>query len=701
MSGSIFISYRRSDASGHAGWLHDRLTQWFDADESFFDADESFFDVEHTYAGDLIPQRLADGIDTAKVVLTLIDPDWLRKINRRAAFADTDFVQGEVERALQRQDGPDGPKFIPVLMGIAARPSAAELHDSLLADVAPLLPLDVHTFQGKNANWNQQFVRLRELIAAVPGVPVPRYRAPVDTVQPFRVIEKSLNPHSSDPNDILAALQRTFEASGAAAVVSHAAIYGMGGVGKTQVALKYGLKFRDRYAGVWWYRAETDTTLQLNALDCCQIVGAAVGEGESPSLALKRWLGQTGAGAPPWLLVFNNAEDPAVLSPNLPERGDHHVLITLRDPAWSGIARLVTTAVWTPEQSTDFLARRLSVHASSHDPAALRELAEALGGLPLALEQAAGFLDKTDMAAAEYTAQVRGYESALLVLNERRAATGYERSVLATLSIAFPHLSEAAAQLMRLPEFCAPDPVPERLFREQPEHLPKALAEAVRQPLRWEKAVTGLRRYGLAERTQIKARHRVPGQPNERKEQVLHLHRLTQQAARQRMSAVAQADAGELLTLQYHALPMDAELPLHWPRYKSLVPHVLQFDRLSAHVSIDRRELAWLLDSSASYFQYGPALYAAARHGFERALARNCDDWGEEHPNTPTSMSNIAITLWHCEKRRYAVELLTRTGVACTSKLGGHHPDTFERVNILAQMRAAFDAFTSPCFNTP
>ena len=314
MSASIFISYRRSDAGGHAGRLHDRLTQWFDADALFFD-------TEQIQPGDHFPQRLADGIDGAKVVLVLIGPDWLNEINRRAALPDTDFVRTEVERALQRWAGPNGPMVIPVLLGINAPPAAAELHESLHTGIAPLLSLDVHTFQGKNADWNEQFVRLRELLAAVPGVPAARFRAPFGPVQPFRVIEQSLSPHFSDPNHTLAALQRALKSSGAAAVVSPVAIYGMGGVGKTQLALKYSLEFRDRYAGVWWFRAETDTTLQLDALDCCRFVGAAVGEGEPPSLALKRWLGQVEPGAAPWLLVFDNAEDPAALRPNLPDRG--------------------------------------------------------------------------------------------------------------------------------------------------------------------------------------------------------------------------------------------------------------------------------------------------------------------------------------------------------------------------------------------
>ena len=328
-------------------------------------------------------------------------------------------------------------------------------------------------------------------------------------------------------------------------------------------------------------------------------------------------------------------------------------------------------------------------------------MADALGGLPLALEQAAGFLDETGMAAAEYTAQVRGHDSAPLVLYEGRAATGYERSVLATLSIAFPRLGEDAAQLLRLLAFCAPDPVPERLFREQAEHLPTALAQAERQPLRWDKAVAALRRYGLAERIHIPALDRAPGQPNEHKEPAPQVHRLTQEVALHRMAAEPQADAGVLLTLLRHALPKEATLPLNWPRYSSLVPHVLQLDRLSAHVAIDRRQLAWLRDRSASYFQHGPALYTAARHSFERALAMNRDDLGEEHPNTLTSMNNLATTLWYCDERREAIELMTRTVYTCTVKLGADHPDTRARINTVAQMRAAVDDFCGTTTGTP
>ena len=197
MSAAIFISYRRADAAGHAGRLHDRLAHWWDKDALFYDLDS-------IDSGDVFPQRLADGVAGAKVVLVLIGPDWVAEINRRGALTGVDFVRVEVEQALQRHAVGGGLKVVPVLCGGAAPPSLAGFDAALHTALAPLPALDVHSFHGKNDAWHHQFVRLRELIAAVPGVPAPRYRAPLGTEQPFHVADQVLSAHFSDPHHALA-----------------------------------------------------------------------------------------------------------------------------------------------------------------------------------------------------------------------------------------------------------------------------------------------------------------------------------------------------------------------------------------------------------------------------------------------------------------------------------------------------------------
>ena len=144
--------------------------------------------------------------------------------------------------------------------------------------------------------------------------------------------------------------------------------------------------------------------------------------GSKPSAALKRWL----AGQPSWLLVYDNAEDVEAVRGFLPDGGRHHLLVTSRNPAWGGVARPVSLETWTREQGADFLAARLPCA----ERGALLALAATLGGLPLALEQAASFMEETGMTVEAYRVEAERIDTAGLILDEGRAATGYERSVL-------------------------------------------------------------------------------------------------------------------------------------------------------------------------------------------------------------------------------------------------------------------------------
>jgi tetratricopeptide (TPR) repeat protein len=628
----IFVSYRRADAGGHAGRLFDRLAHWFDADALFYDLDG--IDM-----GDTFPERIEATLERAAVVLVVIGPDWLAEINKRVSQPGVDFVRREVELALARHQAGKEVVVVPVLLGGAAMPSAHQFHEDLKVVLAPLCALDAHEFRGKQADWENQFVRLRERIAQAPGVPAPRFRTPAGAEQPFHLIDHNVSPYFQDPNHVLASLHEQLTASGSAAVLARAALYGMGGVGKTQLALKYSHEYRDLYAGVWWFRAESDTTLQLDAQDCCQTVGAPIQDGETPSAALKRWLARQ---TTPWLLVYDNAEEVAALRPHLPQAGPHHLIITSRNAAWGGLAQPVELEVWTPEQGADFLAVRLP----GAQGADLLELARDLGGLPLALEQAASYMEETGTPVDRYRTLLAGVDTEGLILDEGRAATGYERSVAATLSLAFDRLSPAAARLLRLCAFAAPEPLPERFFLEAAEHLPEELAKLATDALAWNRVAGQLRRCGLAERLEIPALDRRPGEATGRTEPALVLHRLTQQVVRVRLAQPAE-DARNLQAVLRTCCPGEASLPDHWPRFSVLAEHVIQMDRYLQPGWLDTRDHVWLLNQVVNYLWSGPALYAEAISWVRRAWEIAHQELGEEHPDTLASMNNQAVVL-HC-----------------------------------------------------
>lgn len=250
--GSIFISFRRADAAGHAQNLHDRLSGWFDPKS------ELFFDGSSIDSGQDFPQALINAVDTAGVVLVLIGPGWLDEVNRRATLTEVDFVRQEVAHALHRLDAGHDLCVIPVLLGGATMPAASALTEPLRDDLGRLCRLDAHAFQGKQDDWETQLRRLRALIAAREGAPRERYRDRSGQPRPWRVIDHALSPHFQDPGDLLAALRaRLVGVGGVAAIVGAggakaAALHGMGGIGKTQLALAYSYQHRDACAGVWW-----------------------------------------------------------------------------------------------------------------------------------------------------------------------------------------------------------------------------------------------------------------------------------------------------------------------------------------------------------------------------------------------------------------------------------------------------------------
>jgi hypothetical protein len=593
----------------------------------------------------------------------------------RAKLPAMDWVRREVETGLARRAA-GKLALIPLLLGRETLPNYASLPESLQA----LAAIEVHRFIGKDADWQHQFNRLLDKLKALPGVPSPRFRLPAGVEQPFRLIDQVLSPHFQDPHAQLGQLRESLAGGQRVALVARAAIYGMGGLGKTQLALKYSHDFRDRYAGVWWFRAENADLLEADAAACCAAVAAPQREGEAPSAALKRWLaGQSAA----WLLVYDNAEDPMVLRPLLPDGDRHHVLLTSRNPAWGGLAQPLGLATWSEAQGADFLEARLAGRRRDD----LRALSADLDGLPLALEQAASYLEETGLAVAEYRRLLAGVDTGALVLDSGRASTGYERSVAATLSLAFARLAPAAQQLLRLASFAAPEPLPERFLLAAAEQLPDALATAAANPLAWQSTVAELRRYGLAERIEIEALDAGNGY----REQALTLHRLTQQVVRA-MLADAARDAETLLAVLQAALPEDVALPAAWPRCAALWPHAVHLAPFHERNPLDPARVRHLWDRIASYLQYGPALYSQATTLYERALALSRDAFGEEHPATLGSMNNLAGTLGAQGDLAGARALEEQALAVRRRVLGEEHPDTLTSMNNLAEtLRAQGD----------
>jgi len=461
------------------------------------------------------------------------------------------------------------------------------------------------------------------------------------------------NLHFTGRDDLLRAVRHHLAEARTGAVVQAGAVHGLGGVGKTQLAVEYAHRYAVDYDLVWWIPAEQPLAIAGSLAALARRLGLLELSSLEEQVGLVfDELGQRDR----WLLVYDNAQTPAELSGLRPPAGGGHLLVTSRNPAWAAMAASIAVNVLPHDQATSFLMQR----TASTDQASLAALAEALGNLPLALEQAAAYLEETGIPPGEYLELLHDRAPELFALGQP-ATTEQTIATTWTVSLERIHANSPAAQdLLTLFAFLAPDNIPRDLLAAGVGVLTGRLASVATDAIGFQQAIGALRRYSL-----VSVRH-----------DTISVHRLVQAVVRHAL------DPGQLkhwaatgLGVVLAVFPDEAYNADTWPLAARLLPHALAVTADPALNGIAPAALVGLLNRVGDYL-WGRGEYSQARPLLDRSRSVAEARLGPDHPDTASSLNSLGQVLRDLGDLDRARDVHERALAIREAQLGPEHPDT-------------------------
>jgi tetratricopeptide (TPR) repeat protein len=530
---------------------------------------------------------------------------------------------------------------------------------------------------GKAAIPRERLELLAQLLGYPAGHLVPSISHAIVTPLLWSVPHQR-NPYFTGREALLQQLHHTLNTSKAAALSHPQAISGLGGIGKTQLALEYAYRYHEEYGAVFWLKADTRESLLADFQALARLLNLPEQYAEEQMksvLAVIAWLKEH----PQWLLIFDNVDDLAMTRPFLPPALDGHMLLTTRSQSMGGLAQRIEVECMTPEVGALFLLRRASLlapdatleAASAQDRALALQIVEELGGLPLALDQAGAYMEESAYHLKGY---LKLYQRQRATLLKRRGglATDHPEPVATTWALSFERVEQAdplAAGLLRLCAFLDPDTIPEELLLEAA-RLSHTQGDAISpDELRINAAIEVLLRFSLIQRNA--------------EAETLTIHRLVQAVIQDTLDKETQRYWEEkVVHTLYQTFPCAINVD-NWHLCQRYLPHVLACALHIEQWNFAFSEAAKLLNQTGYYLKE-QAHYIDAERLYQQALTIREKTFGTDNPETAQSIYNLARLYFDQGKYDEAEQLYLRTLSICERISGTEHSDVAQSLNSLA-----------------
>ena len=508
--------------------------------------------------------------------------------------------------------------------------------------------------------------------------PVPKTAAPTAPIPP-----RLHNLPFSTLGDLLKGREeelRKLQDGAATAITQAETIYGLGGIGKTRLAVEHAWRSGNLYDSAFFVVAESPEALHsglanLARPDLLNLAEYKAAAQEESVAAVLRWLREHDR----WLLILDNVDtkeaEQAVVQ-IVPSLSAGRVLITSRIRDWPATIRRQPIETLSLEEAQRFILDRTANDRapSDDDQDQALQLAEELGGLPLALEQAAAYISQRQMSLSEYLEEWEKERERVLNWYDG-SVMQYPTPVAVTWQKTFQQLRPTAAAILRLTAYLAPDPIPSKMFEDGADIVGEAvgmLCEEMGAQVEdgsVKEAITELASYSMVTR----------------KAESITVHRMVQDALRSRILEERRRDWIERsLRLVDDFLPQDPDDVRSWPIWDPLRPHVARIIQIADENGIAHPTAR--LSSDLAMLLLGKGLYREAEPLIRRAQQIDEDSFGPQHPNVAIRLNNLAWLLKDTNRLSEAEPLMRRALQIDEDSFGPQHPKVAIRLNNLAQL---------------
>ena len=650
---TVFVSYSHQDEA----WK-DRLVKQLRVLE--LEGDLEVWDDRRIAAGDDWQAEIEEAMAEAQAAVLLISAD----------FLISEFIRSKEVPELLRRHESEGLRVIPLIVDPCAWTAVPWL-SQMQGRPKGGKPLASFARAKAEQHLADLVLEIRDLLAVPPLV---------ESKLKFGARGLHNLPYPS-LNDLFTGRQEELDALFPIDTAESAVLFGLGGIGKTRLAVEYAWRSGTSYTAAWFVRADSPENLRRNiaALAGPNLLDLPEWEAqveERTVTAVERWLREHLG----WLMILDSVETPEAASAVveiLPALSTGHVLITSRLTSWPPEVRKQPIEKLSQGEAVRFLLQRTEGEREStgQDTETASLLAQRIDGLPLALEQAAAYIVRHRMRIADYL-QAWEVERQRVIQWFDPQVMRYPASVAVTWQHTFQQLTPTAGALLRLTAFLAPDPIPVEILEQGAREIKDAAAlfseESGKSPdgKSIREAIAELAGFSLVE---------------QKDGRTILVHRIVQDTLRGLIPEDRRKSWTERALRSVNSAAVDNPRDVRtWPLWDRLRPHVAHVVALADQEGIV--EPTNRLMNDLAVFLLAKGLYSEAGPLMRRTLAIGEASFGPEHPEVAIYLNNLAALFQATGHLDEAEPLMRRALAIDEACLGPEHPNVSIRLNNLAQL---------------